>query len=236
MKNLIVSSSIALAMAGSIQAATTLTPTQAVSVTDDGSATSVGSVGVEGTALEGNGDYFIRERRNLDQSNRQISSFFQFDVSSISVADTMTAGFNVTFTIEYISRLNANVPNNSAPAILGRVGSGDGWDLTGTDYPLHDWGFDESGPSTIALDTQTLIADIAGLAPTGQELTLDVTTIVTNWVNGTNSNYGFVLFVDELEAQGAGFDNPELIVTIPEPSSLGLAGLGLMGLLARRRR
>ena len=142
------------------------------------------------------------------------------------------------FTIEYISQLNALVGSNSAPAILGRVASGDGWDLSGTDYPLHDWGFDEATTSTIAADTQTLIPDIPALVPTGQELTLDVTSIVTSWVNGTNNNYGFVLFIDELEAQGAGFSNPELFVSvIPEPATVALlAGMLALTAVAIRRR
>ncbi|MEP4077160.1 sulfatase-like hydrolase/transferase [Haloferula sp.] len=202
-----------------VTSTTTLTPTQAVSVTDDGSASSVGSVNVSPMT----GDYFIRERRTITQNDRQVSSFFQYDLSTITVADTLTAGFSATFTIEYDSQLNNIVPNNSAPAILGRVTSGDGWDLSGTDYPLHGWGWDENTTSTAASDIQALIGDIPALAPTGQELTLDVTSIVTDWVNGTNPNYGFVLFINLLEAQGAGFSNPELIITsLPDTDGDGM--------------
>lgn len=204
-----------------------LTPTQAISVSDDGSATSVGTVDVGAMT----GDYFIRERRSATQDPLQVSSFFQFDLSSYTIADTLTSGFNATFTIEYDSQLNAL---NSAPASLGRVASGDGWDLSGTDYPLHEWGFD--GASTNAADTQTLIANIATLAPTSQEVTLDVTDIVTSWVDGSSENYGFVLFVDELDSQGAGFSNPELVVTIPEPATLGLISVMGGALLFMRRR
>ena len=231
MKNLIVYSSILFAMAGSGQAATTLTATQAVTTSDLGSATTVGAYD-DGVMA---GAYHIRERRNTSQSNRQISSFFQFDVSSITLADTATLGFNVTFTIEYNSQLNNFTATNDASAIIGRVASSDGWDTSGTDYPLHDWGFDESGPTTIALDTQTLIASIPSLAPTGQEVTVDVTSIVTSWVDGTNDNYGLVLFINKLESQGAGFSNPELIASIPEPSSFALLALGLLPLVRRKR-
>ena len=97
MKHLKLNSAIVLTMVGTAQAAITVTsPTAAVSVSDDGSATDVGSVAVAGTPLEGNGDFFIRERRNSGQSNRQISSFFQFDVSTLTVADVTTPGFTLS--------------------------------------------------------------------------------------------------------------------------------------------
>lgn len=212
--------------------AAVLTPTDAVSVTDDGDATSVGSVNVSPMT----GDFFIRERRSAGQSDRQVSSFFQFDVSSLTVGDVTTPGFQAVFEIDYISQLNAFVGSNSAPAIVGRVVSGDGWDSTsGIDFPLHDWGFDEATNTTTAQNTQTLIADIPALAPAGQTLSVDITDIVTGWVDGSFDNYGLVLFIDELEAQGAGFSNPEIVTSIvPEPGSLALLTLG--GLLVTRRR
>ncbi|MGJ8639761.1 MAG: PEP-CTERM sorting domain-containing protein [Opitutaceae bacterium] len=237
MKKIISTGLVALIATTAAHAMTVLAPTQAVSVTDDGSATSVGTVNVTGVLADSGASYFIRERRNTGQSDRQISSFFQFDLSSISVADTLEAGFNVEFTIDYVERLNSNVPNNSAPAILGRVVSGDGWDTGGTDFPLHDWGFAE-GVGTTAQDTQTLITDIPALDPTvdGLELSLDVTSIVTSWVNGTNDNYGFVLFIDELEAQGAAFNSPALTI-VPEPSSYALlAGMLALTAVACKRR
>jgi hypothetical protein len=212
-----------------------LTPIMAISVTDDGSATSVGSVNVAGTALDGS-DYVIRERRSTGQSDRQINSFFQFDVSSYTLADIQDPGFTAIFTIEYDAQLNDIVDNNSAPAVLGRVASGDGWNLSGTDYPLYNWGFDEAGGTNEAQNIKTLIANIPALTPTGQEVSVDVTDIVTGWVDGSYDNNGFVLFIDELEAQGAGFSNPELIVTIPEPSTLGLVVVMGSGILYIRRR
>ena len=105
-----------------------------------------------------------------------------------------------------------------------------------TDLPLHDWGFDEATNTVIAQDVQTLIADIPALGPTN-DLTVDVTSIVTGWVDGSLDNYGLVLFIDELEAQGAAFSNAELIASVAtEPSTVAMLSLSMLGLISGQRR
>ncbi|MGJ8645079.1 MAG: DNRLRE domain-containing protein [Luteolibacter sp.] len=224
MKKFLFCSAVAFAVSGASQAATVLPLTQAITVTEDGSATDVGSLS---SGLSPEGAFNIRERRNAGQVDRRLSAYFQFDLSGLTPADTLQPGFQATFSTTYVSRLNEV---NSAAATLGRVAPADIWDVSGTMNPLHAYGI------TNALDTQNLIADIATTAPTGQILSLDVTGIVTNWVNGTNANNGFALFVPILEAQAAGFGTPTLMFdVVPEPSVFALLGLGLIPLFRRRR-
>ncbi|MEP4077161.1 hypothetical protein [Haloferula sp.] len=159
------------------------------------------------------GDFPIRERRSATQNDRRISSYFKFDLTDPSVAAFLASpSLEVNFTIEYHSQLNAIVGNNSAPAVVGRVTTGD-WASTTDQFPDHSFGF--NGSAVTAADVQTLIVDIPALAPADQTISVDVTTIVRSWDDGTNPNYGLVLFIDELESQGAGFNNPQLVFTLP---------------------
>lgn len=148
-------------------------------------------------------DFYIRERRTASETDRRISTFLNFDVSSISSAEVNQPGFSVALTADYDFRLN-NI--NSAPAVVGRVTNG-AWNGTST-LPLHSWGIDDSA------DLATMIADVSGLNPPAS-VSADVTDIVKDWVEGTHANYGLAVFIDTLEFNGAGFSNPQLIVTLP---------------------
>ena len=86
---------------------------------------------------------------------------------------------------------------------MGRVTNG-AWDGTSTQPPFN-WGIDDSA------DRTTLILDISSLAAPAS-VSVDVTSIVTGWVNGTIDNFGLAVFVDRLESNAAGFSNPQLIV------------------------
>lgn len=70
------------------------------------------------------------------------------------------------------------------------------------------------------------------------DITADVSSIVKDWVEGAASNWGFVLYYDSNQFQGVGLGNPELVTTVPEPSSVMLAALGFAAifLFYRRRR
>lgn len=224
MKKIIYSGLVAIIAASAAQAQTTIFDSQSITVgaqfTADDIATGQYDPGVAG-------ELSIRERREISQTNRRGASFIQFDVSTITPTDIATPSFSAAFTIEYNAQLN---DLNVTSAVLGRVTEGDGWDLSGTDYPLFTW-------ASSAADSADLIVDIAALAPANQEVTLDVTSIVSSWVDGTNDNFGFVLYIDDLQAQAAGFSNPELLITVPEPSALALlAGMLALTAVACKRR
>jgi hypothetical protein len=208
--------------------ATILTPTDSIIVSDSTTRTSLGTVDPGGAA-----SYAARGRGDTSQNSQQVVSFFQFDVSSLSVADVNNPGFSADFRIDYTFRINTL---NDFSVEVGR-NQGDAWDSTsGSLYPLHDWGFDDETSTVAAADRKVLIASVLGTDPTVTDVTADVSDIVKGWVEGTNDNWGFVLYYDANSFQAAGFENPELVITIPEPSTIGLLILTVLGLTLSRRR
>jgi len=65
--------------------------------------------------------------------------------------------------------------------------------------------------------------------------TVDVTGIVQDWVNGVQDNNGLVVFGESNVFQGAGFNNPSLIVNVPAPTTIAILGLALVGLSLSRK-
>ncbi|WP_411847004.1 sulfatase-like hydrolase/transferase [Roseibacillus persicicus] len=157
-------------------------------------------------------DLYLRERRNASEVDRRVSSFLHFDVSGLSSAEVNIPGFSATFTADYDFQLNSSNPG--ATAVIGRVTNG-AWDGA-TSLPLHAWGRDD------AVDRTILIPDIAALPP-GASVSADVTSIVRGWVNGTTDNFGFAVFIEELESNGVGLSNAQLVIA----SSADLDGDGL---------
>ena len=184
----------------SLTSTSSLTPTT-VFTTDAQSPAVTGAANVNSGDAPADSDLYIRERRSATQVDRRISTFLNFDVSSLTTAEINSPGFSVSFTADYEFQLN-NL--NSTAAILGRV-TNSAWNDT-TTLPLHTWGIDNAG------DRTTLIADISTLTPHAS-VSADVTSIVSGWVNGTIDNFGFVVFVGDLESNAAGFSNPRLLIT-----------------------
>ena len=177
------------------------------------SPTVVFTTDAQGTAITGasnvnsgdspaDSDFYIRERRSATQTDRRISAFLNFDVSSLTPAIVNQSGFSVALTADYEYQLN-NL--NSTSALVGRVTNG-AWNGTST-RPLHSWGIDDSASRT------QLISDIRALAPPAS-VSADVTNIVIGWVNGGTENYGMAIFIDELESNAAGFSNAQLVFSI----------------------
>ncbi|MEJ6567291.1 MAG: DNRLRE domain-containing protein [Akkermansiaceae bacterium] len=163
------------------------------------------------------GDFPIRERVNANQNDRRISSYFKFDLSDPSVADALVSPpYTASLTLEYVGQLNTL---NGGTASVGRVTTAD-WDST-ANFPLHSYGL-ESGVGTNAANIIDFL-EIATTPPAGETLTIDVTNIVIDWVNGTQPNYGFVLFINQNVSQAAGFNNPQLVISsAPDTDSDGM--------------
>ena len=178
-------------------------------------------------------DLFIRERGNGDEEQARV--FMKFDLSSV-VGDVTSATLGLT--------VADRAANASESAInIARVTTA--WNTGGANYPL----FSQASADSV----NTGIDDDAAI---GTALSVDVTSFVQGWTDGTNANNGFVmLFTGNeflMQAYGDGvnvaedgttvYPAPTLTVvfttppTAPEPSSFVLASLGLVGLSMRRRR
>ena len=187
----------------SAQVPASLTPTT-IFTTDAQTPANTGASNVDSGDTSPDSDFYIRERRTSSQTDRRVSSFLNFDVSALAPADVNQPGFSVSFTADYDFQLNN--ANGPARATVGRVTNG-AWNGTST-QPFHAWGIDDSA------DRSTLIADIRALSVPAS-VSADVTGIVAGWVNGTLDNYGIAVFIDSAESNGAGFNNPQLVITIP---------------------
>ncbi len=172
-----------------------------VFTTDAQSAAVTGATSVNSGDSTSASSIYIRERRNSTELDRRVSSFLNFDVSSLTATEVSTPGFSVFFTADYNFQLN---DLNSTAAVVGRVTNG-AWNAT-TIFPLHTWGIDD------AADRSALIVDISALSPPSS-VSSDVTDIVAGWVNGTFDNYGLAVFLGNLESNAAGFLNPRLVIT-----------------------
>lgn len=194
------------------QAPVTLSPSD-TAVTDNLSPANVGETaalaGVNGGVA---GDLVIRERANAGQNDRRISSYIQFDLTDPAAVSALAPPvYSASLTLEYAARLNTL---NGGTASLGRVATA-AWD-SDVAFPLHSYGFDSATLMATAADVTDFIANVAtDVAPTGQTLSIDVSTIVRNWDNGVNPNHGFVVFFNQLVSQGAAFNNPQLVISYP---------------------
>jgi len=187
--------------------AQTLTPSD-TTATDNLNPANVGVLAVNSGVT---GDLVIRERANAAQNDRRISSYINFDLTDPAVATVIASPlFTASFSVEYNSQLNSL---NGGTVSLGRVTTA-AWDST-ANFPLHSYGL-EAGVGTNAAELSVLINNVATTTPSGQTFTVDVTNIVRAWVDGSEPNYGLVLFFNQLVSQGAGFNNPQLIFTIPD--------------------
>ena len=204
---------LGLACSTSSILAQTFLPPSDTAVTDNLDPANVGKTaaisGVDGGVT---GELVIRERANQGQNNRRISSYIQFDLTTPEAEAALNVPlYTASLTLEYVGQLNTL---NGGTASLGRITTS-AWDSEAT-FPLHSYGLDATNGITVAADVIDFIPNVAAETPTGQTLTIDVTNIVKGWASVTEPNYGFVVFFNQLVSQGAAFNNPQLVISVPD--------------------
>ena len=185
-----------------------LTPSAHIRVTDETTKNRLGNIG----AHESNSTYCVRSEFDIGRQQRQIASFIQFDLSGIS---QKTAISSAQFVIDYSTRLH---DKNSLAVLLGRNTQGS-WDISGSNYPLYDWGRKDEDGTVKADILGTLVTDVKTEAPVKKDLSVDVTQTVKDWLSGVHANDGFVIFADRDSTQAAGFNNARLLISYVDGST-----------------
>jgi len=195
----------------------TLSHENIVKVSLDGDNISVGSV----LAPSGH-DIYARERvlgsNNAD--SMRIASFIEFDLSSLTTGIVNSSVFSASFEADFVSRLNTR---HNMSVMLGQVVNN--WDNVSGSFPLYEW-------ASSSINSTTLVSNVRNNA--FGIYSLDVTDIVRDWVNGGSTNNGLVVYGSAPVFQGAGFNNVVLRAEVPEPSTLAIFALGMIGLASRR--
>jgi len=196
----------------------TTTPTSIISVSVDGDAKFAGVV--DSDALSAT-EVIARERAKLSQESKRIATFLDFDLSYLTASNVNASGFSALFSLDFVSRLNGK---NNLTVLLGQVESA--WSDAAGSLPLFEYAQASSNQKDLVSNVKI---DAFGT------FTVDVTGIVQGWVNGVQDNNGLVVFGESTVFQGAGFNNPSLIVNVPAPTTIAILGLALVGLSLSRR-
>ena len=179
----------------------TLMPSAHIKVSDQTTRTSLEEV----FPGEFTSSYYVQYH---SRDHRRLATFVQFDLSSLPF-DTVVS--SAQFVVDYKTR--AHEKPRTMAVMLGRNTQGS-WDTSGTNNPLHDWGRDDETGAVNAELLRSVIADVSATAPVVNDIAVDVTQTVNNWISGTQSNDGFVLFSGSNIVHGAGLDNARLVITL----------------------
>ena len=160
--------------------------------------------------------YVIRTRNDGDAS-RINATFIRFDVSSLTVAEVNSPGFNAEFQIDFSSAANT-ISTSLIDFQLGRNTIDDWtWDSSGDNNPLYSWIDDVGSEQSFGQFNGSTI-------PATPEL--DITSIVQGWVNGTFDNLGLIFYGTQVvpgSGQNAfGFEDARISIVSEPVSSLRL--------------
>ena len=187
---------------------------------------STAPTGIVAPANGGTFQYAIRERlasQQTSQADRAGYSFFDFDVSALGASPT-DPGFSAIFTIDYVGHLNSV---NAWSVDLGQVNGA--WDTSGNNDPTRAL---SQGSTSLG----TLVGAVAGSPNAINQISVDITTLVQGWADGSIANNGLT-FTGNLTSQGAYFNNAIITTSaVPEPSSAALLALALGATVIRRKR
>ncbi|WP_372795053.1 hypothetical protein [Pontiella sp.] len=159
---------------------------------------STNTVGTVNVGLSGSYDFAVRERSNAGQGDRRIVSYVKFDLSGLSTSLVNSVGFQSLLTLDYSTRLNTS---NNGSVRVNQVAGSNTWSNVAGSYPLAEW---HAASGAVGLEVINNIKVLDPAAATN-EVVLDVTGWVQDWVNGTAPNNGLAFFIPGLQAQGAGF-------------------------------
>ena len=162
-------------------------------------------------------------------------------VLSVSIVPNTYAGL-ISLSSDYIVNVSLDGDHNSAGTVNGLVGN----EVIARERLVQSQE-DMRIASFIQFEMAGLSANSASLVDNIKDgdfgtYSLDVTAIVRSWVSGTSVNNGFVVYGAAPVFQGAGFNNISLEVTTPtlsavtvsEPTTLVIFGLGMIALASRR--
>ncbi len=204
----------------------TISPEEIINVSSDGDENYVGDLVTHSLS----GSTIIARERRVNDGNQdcspngapcRIASYLFFDVSSLSSWQVSSTEFSAVFNIDFTERLNTQ---NAMSVLLGAAVNS--WTSTPGMLPL----FSDAASST----NQSVLVNNVRTDAFGQ-YSIDLTELVRGWVLGDLSNNGVVIFGNEREWQGAGFENAALDVKVPEPGALGLFGLALLAMRRFKR-